>query len=52
MKPLSLIANEINKKLGQVKKNVYSKQDIPEPKKPDEGNTELKSPQSNRSCNQ
>ena len=42
MKPLSLIANEINKKLGQVKKNVYSKQDIPEPKKPDEGNTELK----------
>ena len=42
MKPLSLIANEINIKLADVKKNVYSKQDIPEPKKPDEGNTELK----------
>ena len=32
MKPLSLIANEINEKLGALKKNVYSKQDIPEPK--------------------
>ena len=35
MKPLSLITNEINLKLGELKKTVYSNQGIPEPKKPD-----------------
>ena len=41
MKPLSLISNEINEKLDTLKKNVYSKQGIPEPQKPDPEDTEL-----------
>ena len=35
MKPLSLIANEINERLETLKKTVYSNQGIPEPKKPE-----------------
>ena len=41
MKPLSLIANEINERLETLKKTVYSNQGIPEPKKPDVKDTKL-----------
>ena len=41
MKPLSLIANEINERLEALKKTVYSNQGIPEPKKPDAKKTKL-----------
>ena len=41
MKPLSLIANEVNERLETLKKTVYSKQNIPEPKKPDAKDTKL-----------
>lgn len=41
MKPLSVISNEINIKLAEVIKGVYSKQDIPQPEKPDKKDTKL-----------
>ena len=42
MKPLSLIAYEINNKLDQLQKTIYSNQGIPKPVEPTEGDVELK----------
>ena len=42
MKPLSVIAYEINNKLEQLHKTVYGNQGIPEPVKPTENDVELK----------
>ena len=41
MKPLSVISNEINTRLDEVIKGVYSKQDVPKPEKPTEKDTKL-----------